>query len=747
MTHEPTTAEKISKLRWGITANAANTVFVQFTFFGSAFVLFLSQLGLSKSQIGFFLSFIPYTGLIALFIAPTVARFGYKRTYVTFFGLRKIVTIFLLLTPWILDAFGFQAMVFYVGGVVLIFALCRAIAEIGYYPWIQEFVPNSVRGKYSATSNTFTTITGFAAVSIAGYVIGRSTGLNGFLALIAVGVVFGLISVWAVSHLPGGASIKGTEAERATRLDLIRVIRDKDFLRYVFGAGLITLAITPIASFLPLFMQEQVGLGSGQVVWLQTGVLVGGLLSTYLWGWAADRYGSKPVMLSGASLRILLPIFWLLMPRNDPLSLYIALNIAVLQGVADMGWGIGSARLLFVSIVPPEQKRDYMALYYALIGIIGGTSQLAGGQLLQLSANVSGQFFFFPLDSYTILFILGFTLPILSILLLRGVRADTGVTVGQFAGLFLKGNPFLAITSLIGYHLAQDERTVVSMTERLGQTRSRLTVDELLEALADPRFNVRFEAIISIARTRPDPRLTEALLNILNGSELALSVIAAWALGRIGDRCAVEPLRKGLDSEYRSIQAHSARALGTLGDREIVPALLERLECETDKGLQMAYASTLGKLEANDATDQILHLLKITENEGARMSLALALVRIVGDEGHFIRLFRQARDDTGTTTSQAVTALKRKIAKSYHDNHALLTTMNDCGETLARDDLTQGARLMSRFIRLLPLDRFEPSCRLILRDCAACLEESEPIRLEYILLALYVMAEGWPNGL
>lgn len=45
-----------ARLPWSIAANAANTVFVQFTFFGSVFVLFLSALGLSKGEMGFLLS-------------------------------------------------------------------------------------------------------------------------------------------------------------------------------------------------------------------------------------------------------------------------------------------------------------------------------------------------------------------------------------------------------------------------------------------------------------------------------------------------------------------------------------------------------------------------------------------------------------------------------------------------------------------------------------------------------------------
>ena len=110
-----------------------------------------------------------------------------------------------------------------------------------------------------------------------------------------------------------------------------------------------------------------------------------------------------------------------------------------------------------------------------------------------------------------------------------------------------------------------------------------MTVEELLETLVDPRFNVRFEAIISIARMGPDPRLVEAVAGVLEGREISLSVIAAWALGRMGSDDALPALRRGLNSTYRSLQAHCARSLGTLGDQESAPLLLERLATLTER--------------------------------------------------------------------------------------------------------------------------------------------------------------------
>ncbi len=75
----PTDAEKIRRLPWTVAGDTANALFTQLTIFGSAFILFLSELGLPKTEIGLTMSLLPFCGLIALFVAPLVARAGFKR--------------------------------------------------------------------------------------------------------------------------------------------------------------------------------------------------------------------------------------------------------------------------------------------------------------------------------------------------------------------------------------------------------------------------------------------------------------------------------------------------------------------------------------------------------------------------------------------------------------------------------------------------------------------------------------------
>ena len=733
----PTNVEKLRGLPWGVAWSMANSVFAQYTFFGSIFVLFLDELGLDKGQIGSLLSLLPFLGIIAIFIASTEARLGYKRVFIGSIAARTTTGILLLITPLILAQFGQDVVLPFIVITVGTFGLFRATGFTAFYPWLQEQVPDNVRGKYTAIKNGLASLTALVAMLIAGYVLGSDPGLSRFMILIAVGVIAGYISVWVATKIPGGDPIKvDPSGESATR-GMAAAARDPNFVRYLVGVALVTLATGPLVSFVPLFMMEDVGLGSDQVVWLETGTLVGGLAASFLWGWLADRYGSKPVMVFCVAMLPLLPVGWLLMPRQVALSLVVALALAAGQGIVNTGWSIGSGRLLFVRVVPVEKRTAYMALYYAWVGIAGGVGQLAAGWLLDLTAGVEGQWWFASINSYTILFLIGILLPLVALLLFRPVQADSPVSLRQFAGIFVRGNPFLALGSLVGYHRARDERAAVAMTERLGSTRSPLTVEELLEALHDPRFFVRFEAIVSIARHGPDPRLTGALIETLEGNEPALSTTAAWGLGRIGDEHALEALRRGLNARYRSVEAHCARSLGNLGDRTVLPDLLDRLLVEEDVGLQMAFASALGRLGATEAVDPLLALLRASDIKDARTEFTLALARLVGEEHHFIQLQRRAESDPGTVLSQAVTALKGKLVKAQQSSAEIEERLDDAAQALAEDDLPRGVDLFCDALQLFPSEPLVGACGTVVRECVDRMAEFGLQRLEYVILALH----------
>ncbi|MFW6082988.1 MAG: HEAT repeat domain-containing protein, partial [Chloroflexota bacterium] len=327
---------------------------------------------------------------------------------------------------------------------------------------------------------------------------------------------------------------------------------------------------------------------------------------------------------------------------------------------------------------------------------------------------------------------------------LSRLRAESLVGVREFAGMFLQGNPLLAMGSLVRYHRAKDEQAVVSTTESLGRAKSPLTVDELLEVLSDPRFNVRFEAIISIARMTPDDRLVDALIETLQSPDPAFSVMAAWGLGRMGDPRAIGPLRQALSARYRSVRGHSARSLGTLGDRDVELLLLERLASESDEGLRVAYSSALGKFGTTEATELLLDLLRESQDDRSRMELALALARLVGEEHRFIQLFRHESGELGPVATQVMVALRERVEQAEPpDVDELLHAIAGCHSALESEALPRACESVRLLTQLLPVGRYDATAETILNHCAHRLAEFGPDRIEYLFLALNVIDTGW----
>jgi MFS family permease len=736
---ELTTLEKIQKLPWQYSGNAFNVVFWFTAAYGSVFVLFLNELGFDQARIGFLASLLPFCGLLALVVAPFAEYFGVKRTFLTFFGLRKIAAAALLLTPFTLSKFGQNTAFCWVTGAVLGFAVCRAISETAIYPWLQEMVPNSIRGKFSAINNLIVMLASIATVGAAGYAIRHWPGLHTFMIIIAGGMVAGLTSVWCYTFVPGGKPVKSSKGSFAHYAGMLESLKDKNFRRFMIGLGIIAAPTVAMQVFFPLYMKQQIGLGAGLVIWLDIGNFAGSLMLGYLWGWASDRFGSKPVMLFGICMWLVFPTICFLMPRDADLSFYAGVLATFMMGVANIAWVIGFSRYLFISAVPQNKKTAYMAIFYAGLGLGSGIGPLLGGWFIKACGGLNGHIFFLTIDKYTPFFALSAIMLIAGVLIMSKVRADGAIPVRRFVGMFLQGNPITAAGTIYRYYRATDEEDRVSITERMGYANNPLSNNELIAALNDPSFNVRYEAIVAIAHSRPDPALIDALILVLGGNEPDLSIHAAWALGRLGDKSAAIALRETLESEHPLLRARSARALATLGDAHSTERLLHYFRSETNPGLRIAFAQGLGKMRSAIAIHEILGFLASLEDESLRQETALAVARIVGGEKEYIGLWRELKHDKHTAAAQTILAMKRDF-NSLPENGKLMAAMvRHCAKTFADGDLSGGIGMLASLIKRLPFDRIEEPLGTILADCGQKLEAFGPARSEYLLLSIHTL--------
>jgi MFS family permease len=732
-----TDVDKIKKLPVLVGAQTLNIVFVLLTFSGSVFILFLDELGLDVAQIGVLLAIVPFLGIIAPFISPAVSRFGYKRTYVTFWGIRKFVIAFLLLTPAVLARYGTNGAFVWVAVIILLFSICRAIAETGGYAWRMEIVPDNIRGKYSAVNSMSTTVASIVVIIGAGYVIETMTGLQPFMILIGVGIVIGVLSVIAFTQVPAEDSSRRESARGGHLSGMSQALRSRNFVLFLVVLGLATLGGQSVISFMPLYMKEEVGLTDGIVVLLSIGTFIGALVTSFLWGWAADRYGSKPVMQLSLYFLLILPLAWVLMPQNSVASAPLAMAIAFIAGIATLAWQISWTRYLFVNAIPEENKPAYLAVFYAWFAIVSGLGPLLAGQIISASKNLGTQIWRISIDPYTPLFALSFVLILACAIIAVRLQTEGTTTFRHFAGMFLRGNPVKAMRLLVQYNLSGDEMTRGVATEQMGDAHSLISSNELVEALRDPSFSVRQEAIHSIGRMRADDELVDALIDVLEDPESELNISAARALGRIGSPRAIPGLRRTLFSGYRPLEANSARALALLGDSQSTPHFQDKLEQETNPRLRLAYVSALGRLRAAGSMELLFDLLQLAQSEVSRGEIGLAIARIIGDEKYYLQHWRSLHAEFNTSTAQALLAFQKPAGRC--GMVALEEVAEASANSFASGDLSSGITTLRTMVQWMAASDLEETTAEVLHWCIDNLQVDGEKQEETILLALHAL--------
>lgn len=423
-----TEQDKIRALPWLMVSVVLTSMFTTWTFNGSIFLLYLSELGLPKGQIGAVLSLFPFCGVLALVFAPAVTRSGWKRVFLLFYGLRNFVMALLLLLPWVLITAGHRTGLIFLFAVIIAFALFRAMAETAYFPWSQEFTPKRLLGRVGGISTVLCTLATCMALWIAGFAIGHWHGLTPFLILLGAGCILGFLGVVTMVKVPGGEPRTGTEQAGTHLANMMKVFKDHNFVSFLAGNGCVTFGSVIFASFMPLYVKEQMCVASGTVVMLDGAVMVGAALSGIISGWMADRIGSRPVLMPSAALFVLIPLGWLLLPRQIPNAAVWCAALYFLLGIASSGVAIGAGRLLLSGVIPQESNTAYWAIYYAWSGGIGGLAVLLTGVILSACAGWQTRLGTVTLDGHSLLFILALVLLAAGWWLYGQVRPDDRYT-------------------------------------------------------------------------------------------------------------------------------------------------------------------------------------------------------------------------------------------------------------------------------------------------------------------------------
>jgi HEAT repeat protein len=204
----------------------------------------------------------------------------------------------------------------------------------------------------------------------------------------------------------------------------------------------------------------------------------------------------------------------------------------------------------------------------------------------------------------------------------------------------------------------------------LGRMRDFRAVNPLIEALGSDDSALRAAVVESLGYIG-DKGAFDAVLSALHDPDRGVRLRAATALGAIGDERTFEVLLAYLTEPDKGMARFAAVGLGKLGDVRAITPLLDTIR----EGWLLDSAQALGEL-SHDNPEAIPYLLAALEDEHMEVrASALDALSVVGAASAFepaLRAFHRAEDETRWRALQAIDRIDPERAMPY-----LISTLAD----------------------------------------------------------------------
>jgi len=561
---------------------------------------------------------------------------------------------------------------------LLLFALsyiCMNVPIPAYLSWMSDLVPPDHRGRYFARRNMIAGFVGMLIGLPAAWFLDAATRKShneaiGFGVLFGVGVLGGLLAFICLMRQPEPPRYIAPKNEE-TPTGLAGVLNyyrapfaDQNFRCLIGFNAMLGLGQFFAAPFFIVWALQHLNLSYVPLQIFATLTSLASLGSMVLWGYLADKFGSKPLLAIGVFGTFTLPLYWILTnPLAPGTMFFLVFMVSVTGGFFWAGVGIAQFNLL-IRLSPPEKTPVYVATMAAIAGLAGGVAPLLGSLLMSALGDWRGQFLGIELQNFHVVFFIAAILRLVSLLFLRRVEDTHAVSAREVLQQIGRANPrsWMHIRRL---QQGGDEEGRLRAMEVLGETRTRLATNELIAALNDPSLAVREEAAYALGEIG-DRGATDALLQVLNDPAAGMVETVVKALGQIGDPRAASALISlmrspaltvsrrerfaaiealGLlggedaaaslrelfyDASDEEIAERAAEALAQAGDLRAVPLFAACLRAElTPPPLRLALARALGSLPlSSEAGEALLSALEASPNDPTYLAaLADALAR------------------------------------------------------------------------------------------------------------------------
>jgi MFS family permease len=282
----------------------------------------------------------------------------------------------------------------FTAGLSLIFGLSLleffwSMSDVGWAALLADVTTSKTRGRVVGSLNFIASLGRMIGIIFAGFLYNNGEGFRqGTIFYIVVAMLLASATImWITSRSETSEAktektvVKNVVEKGSTSND------EKVYKWFLISLIMIVIGAACISQIFLLFLKLQQGLNASdqEMSFILTAWTLGGMLTSLLSGWLADRIGRVKVLFIGLGLAILTPSLYGAVPNVSTMTLIYGLN-----GVAF--WTIQTVGFAFAGDIIPQDKRGRLFSRYNTVMALswGPAGLLVGGPLADVQTGNFG---------------------------------------------------------------------------------------------------------------------------------------------------------------------------------------------------------------------------------------------------------------------------------------------------------------------------------------------------------------------
>jgi MFS family permease len=410
-------------------------------------LLYFKKLGASATVLGIVLALPALLNILQIPAARFVEAMGYRAFVLYGWTVRAAFVLAMAgvaLLPEKIEALTRVALL-----LLLLFAYnaSRGISLCGFLPWVTQWIPEEVRGRYVSRDQMSSALATLGAMILAAFYLVRPEAKYAYGLLFFASFVTAIISLWFLRRIPDVPVPQFSQnPERVPYKEML--FYPPFFKLLVYNAVFLVAQAGSGVFWIPL-LRDSFAATDSLILWMM--VLSSAVSAVCLWGSGhlVDRVGSRPVLgLATLLFAIHLSCWCSVAARVLPFNLTAIFLVQCTAGISISLFNLANTRLV-MSTVPPMGRSHFFALYTVVISLVSGVFPIFWGMLLDALAGWGISWSRWQWNQYSVAYAAVAVITIVALVLRNALSESRAMTTDAFLRELLVETPSRAISRLL----------------------------------------------------------------------------------------------------------------------------------------------------------------------------------------------------------------------------------------------------------------------------------------------------------